>query len=650
MGSRLLDSAVGPNDADQHQSAILSAGKETHGQGALVPQLIAAQAAAEPNRIAIVAGNEELTYSGLERRANQLGHHLRSIEVGPDTRVAICLPRSTAQIVAFLSVLKAGGGYVPLDPAYPEERLAWMLNDAQPAVLITGKCLPNRFAGGNWQTIDLESDEEQIASHSLEELVGGSARPEHLAYIIYTSGSTGRPKGVEITHKSLLNLVSWHQREFRVTPSDRASQLASPGFDAAVWELWPYLTGGASVHLAADGIRSDPKAVRNWMISENISIGFAPTPLAERMIRLDWPRETALRVLLTGADTLRSYPSASLPFKLINNYGPTECTVVATSGQVPSNGRREVLPSIGRPISNVQIYILDEHLNQVPNGAPGEIYIGGAGVARRYLNAPDLTAAKFIANPFDRGSNGRLYRTGDVACYLPDGQISFLGRLDDQLKIRGYRIEPNEIVSALAEHPTVQMSVVVGRDDAAGEKRIVAYIVPKLGTRPTDKDLRDFLSSRLPEYMVPATFVRIDSLPINASGKIDRVALPMPDESNCLYADAYVVPRTPIEDRIAQIVAPLVGVEKVGSEDNFFLLGGHSLLGTQLIARIRDAFGVELRLRVLFESPTTAALASEVERLLYLRLNAMSEEEVENALKSTASGSAGPNPIGLSAI
>jgi amino acid adenylation domain-containing protein len=469
--------------------------------------------------------------------------------------------------------------------------------------------------------------------------VDGGVTPENLAYVIYTSGSTGQPKGVQITHDSLLNLVFWHQRTFGISAADRASQVASPGFDAAVWELWPYLTAGASVHLADDGVRSDPEPLRDWLVSHGINIAFVPTPMAELMITLPWPCETALRVLLTGADTLHTYPPSTLPFALVNNYGPTECAVVATSGPIPSDVREDLLPSIGRPISNVQIYILDEKLHQVPVGVPGEIHIAGAGLGRGYLNAPELTAQKFIPNPFDPKPNGRLYKTGDLGCYLPDGQIAFRGRIDEQIKIRGYRIEPNEIVSLLAKHPTVQASAVLARENASGDMQLVAYIVPRAGSSPTDKLLREFLNSQLPEYMVPAAFVRIDSLPVNANGKIDHSVLPAPNDSNCLRGDiAYIAPRTAVEQRIAEIVAPLLGLDRVSVEDNFFMLGGHSLLGTQVIARTRDTFDVQLSLRSLFEAPTIEGVAAEVERLLHLRLEAMSEEQAEQFLEAMEGG------------
>lgn len=605
-----------------------------------VPQLVAAQASVTPDATAVVAGADVTTYSELNARSNQLTWHLRSLGVGPDVLVGLWLPRSTALVEGALAVLKAGGAYVPLDPAYPLERIAWMLNDAQPAVLLTHKCHAVRLRGGNWRTVVLDREWDQLDAYPAEAPECAIA-PENLAYVIYTSGSTGKPKGVEITHHSLLNLVLWHQTAFEVKPSDRTSQLASPGFDAAVWELWPYLTAGASVHFPDDAVRSDPESLRQWLVTNGITIAFVPTPLAERMITLEWPRETPLRFLLTGADTLRSYPPASVPFTLVNNYGPTECTVVATSGPVHSNGSCDVLPSIGRPIANVQVHILNEQLEPVPIGTAGEIYIGGAGVARGYLNAPELTAARFIANPFESKLSGRLYRTGDLGCYLPDGQIAFRGRIDDQIKIRGFRIEPDEIINTLAKHPLVQASAIIAREDTPGDKQLVAYVVPTPGSTLTAKVLREFLSGQLPEYMIPAVFVRIESLPLNTSGKVDRASLPSSDESISLCDDTYVAPRTPIEQRIADMLTPLLGLPKVSVEDNFFMLGGHSLLGTQLIARMRQVFGVDLSLRTLFESPTIAALAGEVEQLLYAHLEAMSQEEAEQLLKNATSGDAG---------
>jgi amino acid adenylation domain-containing protein len=576
-----------------------------------------------------VAGDEVVTYGELGRRSNQIGNLLQAHGVGPDTLVGVCMERSAAMVVAALGVLKSGGAYVPMDPAYPQERLAVMLNDAQPPVLLTRRRLAQRLPKGPWRIIYVDAEEHEIADQSEkspESAVGG----ENLAYVIYTSGSTGRPKGVQITHNSLANLVSWHQAAFGVQPADRASQVASPGFDAAVWELWPYLTAGASVHLADDATCGDPEALRNWLVRQRITITFAQTPLAERMVVLEWPPDTALRIMLTGADTLHRYPPASLPFKLVNNYGPTECTVVATSGQISSGERPDVQPPIGRPIANVRIYILDERQQQVPAGVPGEIYIGGAGVARGYLNAPQLTAEKFVPDPFH--PNGRIYKTGDLARYLPDGQIAFLGRIDEQIKIRGFRIEPSEIVTALDAHPSVLASTVETRVDSEGDRYLVAYVVFKANSELKAGELQEFLRQRLPGYMVPSVFVRLESLPMTANGKIDFAGLPAPSAKNRIADDAFVDPRNAVEQRLVAILAKLLGTDQVGVKDNFFLLGGHSLLGAQLMAEIRDAFGVGLSLRTVFDSPTAAGLSAEIEKTLLAKVDAMSPEEVRTAL------------------
>jgi acyl-CoA synthetase (AMP-forming)/AMP-acid ligase II/acyl carrier protein len=408
--------------------------------------------------------------------------------------------------------------------------------------------------------------------------------------------------------------------------------------------LWPYLTAGASIFLPSDAVRNEPEALRNWLVAQRITITFVPTPLAERMMTLKWPRETALRIFLTGADTLHRYPPPDLPFTLVNNYGPTECTVVATSGPVSSSGHPDVLPAIGRPISNVQIHILDEQRQQVPVGVVGEIYIGGAGLARGYLNRPELTAERFVPDPFSSDPNARLYKSGDIACYLEDGQIAFLGRIDEQVKIQGFRIEPAEIVRVLDEHPGVQASVVLAREVKPGDKRLVAYFVSAAKVPPTDLELRHFIAARLPEYMVPTLFVKLRTLPLNPNGKVDRAALPEPNWGNSLRDDPFVAPRTAIEGRVVEIVAALLELGQVSVEDNFFLLGGHSLLGTQLIARVRNAFGIELGLRTLFEGPTVAELSAQIEAALRANVEAMSEEEAQRILGTTATVPTEENP------
>ena len=601
-----------------------------------VPELVNYQATLRPHAVAVAAGEEVLTYEELNEKASELANHLRAIGVRPDVTVGLCIKSSLAMVVGALGILKSGGAYLPLDPAYPSERLSFIMKDAQIPVLVTAQCLACSLPKGDWRVVGVDP-QGRFAEPQSPHTPAQDASAENLAYVIYTSGSTGQPKGVQVTHRNLMNLVRWHQREFAVTAKDRATQLAGVGFDAAVWELWPYLTAGASVLLADEAVRTEPEALRDWLLSRAITISFVPTLLCERIMLLDWPSTTPLRYVLTGADTLHHYPSEKLPFALVNNYGPTECTVVASSGLIPPSQRANQRPAIGKPIDNVKIYILDEKLRKVPASTPGELYIGGAGVARGYLNRPDLTAERFVPDPFSEEPGARMYKTGDWACYLPDGQVSFLGRIDDQIKIRGFRIEPNEVVSALNQHPSVLESAVVAREIAAGDKRLVAYFVPAPDSQPGYSELRDFLGSRLPEYMVPATLVRLAALPLNSNGKVDRGALPEPTDANSLRDEGPTLPRTPVEKRLSEILSALLNVEQVGVNDNFFMLGGHSLLGTQLIARVREAFGTEISLRFLFDHPKVASIATEVERLILVKLEAMSEEEVQRVLSGGAS-------------
>src|SRR5437762_7949704 len=368
-----------------------------------VADLVAAQAAAAPDAVGITDGGRVMTYGELDAHANRLANHLITLGVGPETIVGLCLDRSPLSIMSTLAVLKSGGAFLPLDPASPVERLLFMLNDAQPSVVMTRDSEAKNISRGPWKVLSIDSD--RTYENYSADTPATTFRSEQLAYVIYTSGSTGQPKGVEITHASLLNLIAWHRTEFAVTSTDRASHLASVGFDAAVWEVWPYLTAGASLHLPDATTRVSPAQLRDWLVKERITISFLPTALAEHVMALEWPTQTALRFLLTGADTLHFYPTSSLPFELVNNYGPTECTVVATSGRVRPDGNAKGLPTIGRPIANTSIYILDENLREVPPGAEGELCIGGVGVARGYLNRPELTAEKFIADRFrDRKS------------------------------------------------------------------------------------------------------------------------------------------------------------------------------------------------------------------------------------------------------
>jgi amino acid adenylation domain-containing protein len=593
-----------------------------------IVDLVTQQAAARPTAAAVSAVHETLSYVELNRRANRLANYLRSVGVGRNTAVGLYLERSPAMVVAALAIMKAGGAYIPLDPLQPVARLAFMLQDAEALVVVSTTGLAARLSPGSWKVAILDGDAEKIAAQP-ESQPEVTVKPEDLAYIIYTSGTTGQPKGVEIQHSGLSNLVAWHLKAFAVTSADRATSLASLGFDGAVWELWPYLACGASVHVAEERVRSEAKALRDWLVSQGITISFAATAMAENLMQLDWPETTALRFLLTGADTLKQYPSSRLPFVLVNNYGPTEGTVVSTSGVIAPDSSANQLPSIGRPIDGVQIYILDDHQQPVSEGI-GEIYIGGASLARGYRNRPDLTAERFILNPFGEEPRARLYRTGDLARWLPDGQIAFLGRVDEQVKIRGYRVEPSEIATVLGQHADVRTSVVVAGENVPGEKELVAYVVLSPGAKLNAAALRDHLRQRLPDYMVPGEFISIESVPVTANGKVDRAALPSP-KGNRTHSQAYVGPRTAVEEELVKILAPLLKLDRVGVNDNFFLLGGHSLLGTQLIARISETFGVDLTLLKLFDHPTVAEMSSEIEDLILAKVEAESATELSGA-------------------
>ena len=618
--------------------AVVRPGSELRSQpGACVHEFVAQRAAENPNAVAVSSRYEDLSYAELDRRSNQLANYLRSVDVERNAVVGLYLDRSPAMVIAALAILKAGGAYVPLDPIHPMERLAFMLRDSSARIVVSTNSVAGGFPSREWRMVMLDGDAEKIAAQPNTPPQSGVGADD-LAYIIYTSGSTGQPKGVELIHSGLTNLVCWHQRAFQVTPADRASAQSTLGFDAAVWEMWSYLSCGASLHLADESVRNDAAALRDWIVARRITITFAATVMAERLLRLDWPVETVLRFLLTGADTLKVYPSARLPFVLVNNYGPTECTVVSTSGIVPvGTGANQTLtnqtlvnqaPSIGRAIDGVEIYILDEQRRPITEGA-GEIYIGGGGLGRGYRNRPELMAEHFVLNPFSSTPGARMYRTGDLARWLPNGEIAFLGRLDEQVKVRGYRVEPSEVSTVLGQHPAVQASVVIATEDAPGEKQLVAYLVLSPGASVSATALREYLRQRVPDYMVPTAFVAIPGLPVTEEGKVNRAALPSVN-GNRLSDEAYVEPRTLVEEELVKIIAPLLKLDRVGVNDNFFLLGGHSLLGTQVIARVGETFGVDLTLLKLFDHPTVAEMSSEIESLIMAK--------VDNEAKTSQSG------------
>jgi len=486
-------------------------------------QLFETQVAHSPDAVAVVYQDQSLSYADLNARANRLAHYLIEQGVGPDTLVALCLERSLDLIVTVLGILKAGGAYVPLDPGYPKDRLAFMLEDTQAPVLITQSSLQATLPPHGATVLCLDNAVDPLATFA-EANPALRTQPHHLAYIIYTSGSTGQPKGVEICHRSLINLVTWHQRTYELSTQDRTTLLAGPAFDASVWEIWPTLTAGASLYVPNEDIRMAPDRLISWYADKGITLSFLPTPLATALLEQDMSARLSLRTLLTGGEALQLPSTKPLPFKLVNHYGPTESTVVTTAATViPEQSDRS--PPIGRPISNTQVYILDDHLKPVPTGVVGELYIGGDGLARGYLNRPELTAERFIPNPLAGTPGERLYKTGDLVRYLADGNIEFMGRSDDQVKIRGFRIELGEIEATLSQHPQVQDSLVMVREEGARGKHLVAYVVTEQAVEDVITTIQGYLKETLPEYMVPSAFVTLDTFPLTPNGKVDKQAL-----------------------------------------------------------------------------------------------------------------------------
>ncbi|WP_374684464.1 amino acid adenylation domain-containing protein [Pseudomonas sp. 18.1.10] len=549
-----------------------------------------AQVEREPNAVAVVQDGVSLTYQQLNRRANQLAHHLLSQGVQPDDRVAICCRRGPQMLVGLLGILKAGAGYVPIDPAYPAERIAYLLQDSAPVAVLAEASTGALLGAVAYVDLHAHGLDQPTSNPQLSALT-----PAHLAYVIYTSGSTGQPKGVMVEHHTVENLVHWHCDAFGVDARSHTSSVAGFGFDAMAWEVWPALCAGATLHLPPAEVGNEQiDALLAWWLAQPLDVSFLPTPVAEYAFSQQLLHPT-LRILLIGGDRLRQFHQERR-FAVINNYGPTEATVVATSGRV----RAGQALHIGRPMANASVYLLDAHLRPVPLGVAGELYVGGSGVARGYLNRPDLTAERFLEDPFN---GGRMYRTGDLARWLPDGNLEYLGRNDDQVKLRGIRVELGEIESHLAALDGVGEAVVLVR-----EARLLAWFTAR---QPLDiEDLRTHLQAQLPAALVPVAYVQVHALPLTANGKLDRKALPEPDQGAVLSRE-YVAPQGGVETTLAAIWAEVLQVEQVGRHDHFFELGGHSLLAVSLIERMRQA-GLGADVRVLFSQPTLAALAAAV--------------------------------------
>ena len=593
----------------------------------------------------VVSESQRLTYDELNDHANRLANYLRRQGVGPESFVGLCVERSPTMIVGILGVLKAGGGYVPLDPAYPRERLAFMLRDSQASVLLTESSLLSQLPEmspviGFRSIICLDRDWEVIAHESANNPICSTAA-ENAAYVIYTSGSTGKSKGVIVTHRSLANAYRAWEEAYQLREVTTAHlQMANFSFDVFSGDWARALCSGGKLVLCPTDYLLDAPQLYALARREQVDCAeFVPAVIRNLLQYLDesGKRLEFMRTLVVASEVWSVEEHQQIQrlcgpnTRLINSYGLTETTIDSSyfAGDIDGLRPDRSVP-IGKPFANTQLYILDRHMQPVPVRVPGELYIGGAGLARGYLNRPDLTAERFIPNPFSDEPGARLYKTGDLACYLPDGNIEFLGRLDSQVKIRGFRIETGEIESTLGRHSAVRNAVVLAREDRPREndsvqdqksrieniksgKRLVAYVVNRGPVQLTE--LRDFLKSKLPDYMVPSSFIFLDALPLTPNGKVDHKALPTPDESRPRLEEGFVAPRTPVEEIIGEIWAEVLKVDQVGVLDNFFELGGHSLLATQVMSRLRKVFQVDLPLRGLFEAPTVAGLAERIEAL-----------------------------------
>ena len=577
-----------------------------------IHELFEEQVKCNPQGVAVVFENQKLTYEELNCRANQLAHYLQTKGVKPEVLVGICMERSLEMVVGLLGILKAGGAYVPLDPNYPSERLAYMLSDAAVSLLVTQDSLVDSFLEYQTDVVCLDSDWEVISSHTQENPVI-EVKPNNLAYVIYTSGSTGKPKGVAIEHNSPVSLCYWAKDIFTIKQEDGVLASTSICFDLSVFEIFVTLSCGGKVILAQNALD-----LPNVNRAEEVTlINTVPSAITE-LLRIEGLPSNVRIVNLAGEPfsnqlVQKLYQQESIQ-AVYNLYGPSEDTTYSTFSLLEKGSTTE--PTIGSPIANSQVYILDAYQQQVPIGVPGELYIGGAGLGRGYLNRPELTAERFIPNPFNKeisSQKSKLYKTGDLVCYLPDGNLRFLGRIDHQVKIRGFRIELGEIEVILGSHPQVQKVVVMARDDASGHKILVAYIGSQ-GLSVSSSNLRNFLKQKLPEYMIPSAFVILETMPLTPNGKVNRKALPSP-EGEFMRKRDFVSPRTPTEKIVANIFASVLKISEVSIYDNFFELGGHSLLANQVIYCIPQELGVELPLTTIFELPTVAELSDRLETI-----------------------------------
>lgn len=601
-----------------------------------IHELFEEQAQRTPDKVAVVFENERLTYRDLNDCANQLARHLRALGVGPETITAICIKRSLNMVIGILGILKAGGAWLPLDPIYPKDRQELILGEAQISVLLIDGSLTSEPPQHQAKTLILDG-KWGLISHESKANLNKSAAPENLAYVIYTSGSTGRPKAVMISDESLVHYVDALVEPFMLTANDIYLHTATFSFSSSVRQLMLPLTHGATIVIAPVEKIQHPIELFEMIKQENVTtIDLVPSyfrncidALADLNIEArNALLDNDLRLILTASESL----APDLPTKwsiglgqssqLINMFGQTETTGIVSVYpiSIPNYSESRPVP-IGRPIANTEIYVLDAQLASVPHGEVGEIYISGPGLSRGYLNQPEFTALRLVPNPFSNEIGGRLYRTGDLGRVLPDGNIECVGRTDQQVKIRGFRVELGEIEAALGHHESLRQTVIIAREDLPGDNRLLAYVVAYPGQTPNTADLRSFLSKQLPDYMIPSRFVLLESLPLTATGKLNRNALPAPQQVQSSMRTPFVAPRTEIEKMLCSVWSQLLKFDDIGVHDNFFELGGHSLLAAQVVSRVRNASQLELPLPTVFELPTVALLAERIETIHWATKN-----------------------------
>ena len=590
-------------------------------------ELVADQAERSPGAIAVVSGQDRLTYGELEARSNQLARELVDVGVGAGSLVAICLERSVDLLVSMLGVLKTGAAYVPIDPTYPPDRQEFMLADAKAPVLITHSQFLGTVDPRGAKVICVDRDRARIDERPMEPL-GVEVDPEQRAYVIYTSGSSGEPKGVEVTHRSVANLVSYMRERPGLSERDVVANLTTPAFDLSVPDWYLPLTTGAQLLLVPREATLDGVELADWLARSGVTFVQATPTTWQLLVDASWTGSATLKIVC-GGEALSQALAQELQSRcasLWHMYGPTETTVWSSILELePGEG----LPALGGPIANTRFYVLDANRQPVPIGVAGELLIGGEGLALGYHDRPELTAEKFVDDAFSPSAGARLYRTGDLVRWRENGTLEFLGRIDQQVKLRGFRIELGEVEAALDAHPDVSAAVAIVREDSPGDQRLIAYVVPAGEQTVELEQLRRLCRAKLPPFMVPSGFVSVDAFPVTANGKLDRRALPAPDGARPAMARSYVAPETPVEQTLASIWSEILGVDRIGLDDDFFDLGGHSLLAVKMLSRVQESFDLSLRLPQVFEHSTIRELAAAIAAEL---LDAADEDELASLL------------------